>query len=490
MVAGTAAGRPASHQLILAGLGPGDYARLPLPHRQALEDPAVQVVARTAHHPAARELAEIRPVVFCDDLYTAQTFDDVYAAIVDRVMAAAEHGPTVYAVPGSPMVGEFAVRMLLERRPLAMVLPAESFLDAILSRVGYDPLSRGLRLLNGHELPSPLVLDCPTVIGHLDRPEILAEVAATVARILPEGAVITVCRNLGSAGEQLLAVAADRVPAEMAGLRTSLFVDAQPAGLFGLVGVGRRLRRECPWDRAQTHSSLVGHLLEEVYELIEAISGLPRGEEVDYVAYDAVEEELGDVLLQILFHAAIAAERGAFDLDDVATRLTAKLMRRHPHVFGDVEVADAAEVAANWEAIKQAEKGGGSDPGEIPPGLPALERAERVQRRASRVGLDWETAAPVLGVLRGEIDELERDLAAGADPAPELGDVLFTAVNLARKLGLGAEETLRRAVSRFEQRLRLVEEAGSLEGLTAPELEARWEGAKRSAAGDGPGSEI
>ncbi len=183
--------------------------------------------------------------------------------------------------------------------------------------------------------------------------------------------------------EQLLAVAADRVPAEMAGLRTSLFVDAQPAGLFGLVGVGRRLRRECPWDRAQTHSSLVGHLLEEVYELIEAISGLPRGEEVDYVAYDAVEEELGDVLLQILFHAAIAAERGAFDLDDVATRLTAKLIRRHPHVFGDVEVADAAEVAANWEAIKQAEKGGGSDPGEIPPGLPALERAKRAYRALS-----------------------------------------------------------------------------------------------------------
>lgn len=485
MDAGTAAGSPASHRLILAGLGPGDYARLPVPHRHLFEDPDYRVVVRTLRHPAAERLAELRAVTACDDLYeSGENFEAVYAAIVERVTDVVALRPTIYAVPGSPLTGEFAVRLLLERFSHAEVLPAESFVDAILRLAGYDPFQRGLRILNGHELPTPLVLDCPTIIGHLDRPEILAEVAANVARVLPEGAGVTVYRNVGSEDEQTVAVAVDEVPAELAGLRTSLFIDTEPAGLFGLVGVGRRLRAECPWDRAQTHSSLVTHLIEEAYELIEAIADLPAADEpVDYVAYDGVEEELGDVLLQVLFHAAIASESGAFDIDDVATRLREKLVRRHPHVFGDVEVADASEVATNWDRIKREEKGGGDSGGlldGVPAGMPALDRAEKVQRRAAKVGLDWEAPTPVLGALRAELDELEQALAEGGDIAHELGDVFFTAVNLARKLELGPEETLRRAVARFETRVRKMEEGGDLAGLSPAELDTRWEAAKRT----------
>jgi tetrapyrrole methylase family protein / MazG family protein len=485
--AGAAAGSAASHQLILAGLGPGDYSRLPAPHREILEDPDNRVLVRTLQHPAAEQLAERRPVTTCDDLYEgSETFEEVYAAIVERVAESLSRGPTVYAVPGSPLTGEFAVRLLLERFPGAEVLPAESFVDAILRAVGYDPFQRGLRILNGHELPSPLVLDCPTVIGHLDRPEILAEAAATVSRVLPEGALVTVVRDVGCTDEQIVAVEVDEVPAELAGLRTSLFIDTEPAGLFGLVGVGRRLRAECPWDRAQTHSSLVTHLMEESYELIEAIAGLPgEGESVDYVAYDGVEEELGDVLLQVLFHAAIAAENGAFDIDDVATRLQEKLVRRHPHVFGDVEVADASEVATNWDRIKAEEKGGavGGLIDGIPAGLPALERADKVQRRAAKVGLDWEGPEPVLGALRAEIEELAEAMEDSGDIAHELGDVLFTVVNLARKFELGPEETLRRAVARFESRVRAMEADGDLAGLSSAELDARWQAAKRADRG-------
>src|SRR5690606_25213384 len=392
---------------------------------------------------------------------------------------------TIYAVPGSPMVGEFAVRKLLARHPDAEVVPAESFVDAVLAAVGYDPFDRGLRIINGHELPHPLALDAPTIIGHLDSPEVLADVSASLSRVLPEGAEVTVLANLGADDEQVVTVPVDAVPADLAGFRTSMFVDTDPAGLVGLVGVSRRLRAECPWDRSQTHHSLLRHLLEETYELAEAVSRLPDDDaEVDYVAYDAVEDELGDVLLQVLFHAAIASESGAFDIDDVATRLREKLVLRHPHVFGDVEVADASEVATNWDRIKREEKGGGDSGGlldGVPAGMPALDRAEKVQRRAAKVvGLDWEAPTPVLGALRAELDELEQALAEGGDIAHELGDVFFTAVNLARKLELGPEETLRRAVARFETRVRKMEEGGDPAGLSPAELDTRWEAAKRT----------
>lgn len=459
------------------GLGPGTLARVPAYQRRLLEDPARTVVLRTGSHPAAEELTELRPVVTCDDLYeSCERFADVYSAIVERVLSQPE--PVIYAVPGSPWVGEFAVRELIDRAPHAEVLPAESFVDAILATVGYDPFDRGLRIVNGHELPSPLALDAPTIIGHLDRPEILADVAAAVSRVLPEGAEVTVCADVGGPEEQVVRVPVDQVPPELAGLRTSLFLDTPAAGLIGVVAVSRRLRAECPWDREQTHRSLVRHLIEEAYELIEAISTLPE-DGIDYVAYDGVEEELGDVLLQVLFHAAIAEERGVFDIDDVATRLHSKLVRRHPHVFGSVDVADADEVAANWERIKQRERGEGPDSllDGVPASMPALERAEALQRRAARVGFDWDDPADVVATLRREVDELEKALDGG-DPIHEIGDVLFSGVNLTRFLGLSGEEALRRASARFERRFRAMEADGPLDGLSLEELDARWEAAK------------
>lgn len=472
----------AAGQLTISGLGPGHLRRLPAAHRTLLEDCSRTLVVRTLQHPAASELADVRPVVACDDLYAEfERFDDVYDAIVARVLSHLARGPTIYAVPGSPLVGEFAVRRLLAAAPEAEILPAESFVDAILRRVDYDPLSRGLRIINGHDLPHPLALDAPTIVAHLDRPEMLADVASTLSRVLPEGAEVTVCANLGGDDETVLTVPVDRVPADLAGFRTSLFIDTHPAGLFGLVAVSSRLRVECPWDRRQTHQTLVRHLLEEAYELIEAISALPdEGGEVDYVAYDGVEEELGDVLLQVLFHAAIASEHGAFGIDDIATRLQAKLVRRHPHVFGTVEVADADEVVTNWERIKAEERGEArrSIIDGIPGGLPAMERAEAVQRRAAQVGFDWEEAGDIVDVLAAEVVELAAAMRGDGDPGHELGDVLFTAVNLLRRLDLTGEQALRRAVNRFERRFRAMEATGPLEGLRLDELEPRWQAAK------------
>ena len=486
---GASASGRAPERLIVAGLGPGDLARLPAAHRDVLEDPARTVVVRTLHHPAAEQLARLRPVESCDDLYQEiDSFAGVYDAIADRVMTRTADGPVVYAVPGSPLIGEFAVRSILERSPDTVLLPAESFVDAVLRVVGCDPLRRGLRIVDGHNLPDPWALDAPTVVGHLDTPLVVADVLSALSRVTPEGAPVTVCVDLGSAGERVETFPVDDVPADLAGFRTSLFVDVEPAGLLGAVEVGRRLRQECPWDRKQTHDSLVRHLLEETAELVEALAALPgEDEEVDWVAYAGVEDELGDVLLQVLFHATIAQERGAFSIDDVGSRLREKLVRRHPHVFGDVDVAGADEVAANWERIKAEERGSlrhGSLMDGSPAGMASLERAARLQERAATVGFDWPDVAGIVGALAGEVDELRAALEGEGDVAHEIGDVLFSAVNLARRMGLSPDLVMRRATARFDSRFRAMEAMGSLEDVDLGQMEERWQDAKRGS--DGP----
>jgi tetrapyrrole methylase family protein/MazG family protein len=432
--------------ILITGLGPGDLARIPGPVLDILLDPARTLIVRTVNHPAAVQLAERREVIFCDDLYeTFVTFESVYSAIADRVLAAANHGPVVYAVPGGPAVGEFAVRQIVDRGSDVEVLHAETFVDAILAEVGYDPFDGGLQILNGHDLPFPLVVDKPTIVGHLDRPEVLADVAANISRVLPEDSEIHLFAGLGSIDAVTWTGPIDEVDPALAGFRTSLWIDTPAGGLAGAIRVMERLRRECPWDREQTHASLTKHLVEEAYELIEAVTGLEDG---DMVGIARVEEEVGDVLLQVLFQAAIGAESGGFDIDDVAEVLRQKLVRRHPHVFGDVEVADASEVKTNWDRIKHEEKGGGTRSAldGVPTGMPALHRAAKVQNRVSKSGSDL--------VARG-LDQIARELSAledGSDVDREdiVGQALFAIVDYTRRTGIDPEIALRRAIDRFE----------------------------------------
>jgi tetrapyrrole methylase family protein/MazG family protein len=466
--------------ITITGLGPGDFDRIPAATKLVLLDPDATVVVRTLEHPAAKELAGMREVVSCDDLYESQdSFEAVYQAITDRVVAAAKIGTVVYAVPGSPMIGEFAVRNLLVSGADVEVIPAESFIDAVLAEVGYDPLDRGLQILNGHDLPDPLVLDKPTIVGQLDRPEVMADVAARIARVLPEEAVVTVLAGAGSSDHVKVQATASNVDPMLAGYRTSMFIDAEPGGLIGAVRTMSILREECPWDREQTHQSLVKYLVEETYELIDAVSRL-GGDEPDWVAYAQVEDELGDVLLSVLFHAAIARQAGAFDIDDVAEVMRQKLVRRHPHVFADVDVDSADDVKRNWDQIKDEERGASRDSlmDGVPPGMPALQRASKVQNRAAKAGFDWDRAAEVVPKIREELDELEAVLEDPVAAESELGDVLFSVINLARHLGVDGEVALRGAIDRFEARFRHMEGSGPLDGLSLDELNRRWEQAK------------
>ncbi len=474
-----AAGDSAGCMITITGLGPGDLDRVPRPVLALLLE-AQTVIVRTIHHPAASQLAERRKVVACDDLYEdRETFEAVYSGIADRVSGAGEEGSVVYAVPGSPMVGEFAVKAILDRHPDAEVIPAESFVDAVLAEMSYDPLDRGLQILNGHDLPDPLVLDKPTIIGHLDRPEILADVASVVSSVLPEEAAVTVLSGLGAADAVVESVPADVVDPKRAGFRTSLFIDAEPGGLVGAVRVMRLLREECPWDRSQTHLSLVKNLVEESYELIDAIERLD-GED-DWVGFAEVEDELGDVLLQVLFHEAIGRQGGYLDIDSVSEVMRQKLVRRHPHVFSDVVADTPEEVKANWDRIKAREQGGSSAStlDGVPEGMPALHRSAKIQNRAAKVGFDWDEASQVLPKIQEELGELEAEIQSNGDVEGELGDLVFSIVNLARHLGVDVELALRSSTRRFEERFRIMEAEGPLEGLGIEELDRRWDQAKR-----------
>ena len=265
-----------------------------------------------------------------------------------------------------------------------------------------------------------------------------------------------------------------------------MFIPAISSGLLGLIAINRVLRRKCPWDRKQTHHTLLTHLIEEAYETADAIGALSHAapdDDPDFGVYAEVEEELGDLLLQVIFHATLASEAGAFDIDEVAESIRRKLVDRHPHVFGDVEASDADEVLANWEQIKKAEKNRESLMDDIPVGMPGVARAMKVQKRARSVGFDWDEPAKVVAALREELVELED---AAGDPeavADELGDVMFTTVNLARHLGVDPEVALRSTVDKFVRRFRAMEQSftdqsSDVSDASAAELEQAWETAK------------
>lgn len=306
----------------------------------------------------------------------------------------------------------------------------------------------------------------------------------------------TVVSRPGSSHQATRAVTlAELEPAAEMPPPVSVFVAALPAeqraDVDGLRAIMARLRGEdgCPWDREQDHRTLRRCLLEEAHEAIAAI---------DRADWQELASELGDILLQIIFHAHLAAERGEFDFNDVARRLRDKLVSRHPHVFGDAVVDDAAAVLRRWDELKRDEAGSDESEGllsGVAPTLPALDRAQKVQRRAAHYGFDWTEAEGPLAKLLEEIEELKRELATETPGSPrlehELGDILFAVVNVSRFAGVDAEQALRAAADRFADRFAKMRELAAergktLEGMKLAEMDALWERAKAARGSGSP----
>ena len=430
--------------VVIVGLGPGGDDLVTSGTLAAIAA-APAVFARTERHPAASVLTG---ATFFDDVYdAADTMDEVYSTIVDRLVdAATATDRVVYAVPGSPLVAERTVQLLLgDPRIATEVVPALSFLDLAWTRLGIDPIATGVRVVDGHRFTVDAAGQRgPLLVAQCDSALVLSDVKLSIEEWPSEP--VTVIQRLGLPDERIFEVEwADLDRGVEADHLTSIYIPTleQPvaAELVQFDELVHALRTGCPWDREQTHESLKRYLLEECYELLEAIDGLAADTDE---SIDALEEELGDVLFQVFFHATIAAESGWFTLADVARTVHDKLRDRHPHVFGSATFESAEALAANWEAQKKTEKSRDSVMDGIPPELPALLYALKVQKKAASSDYREPVAASVAASVAA--------LDAGTLDAPALGELLFGVVQIARTAGLDPEDELRQASSRFVER--------------------------------------
>jgi len=495
--------------VVAVGLGPAGPELLTAAARAAIEEIPRRYL-RTARHPSA---VAVPDATSFDDLYDrAETFPEVYGAIVDALAAAAaEHGRVLYAVPGSPRVAEATVAALQEDPRVELeVVPGLSFLDLVWDRLGVDPVTAGARLVDGGAFAVDAAGERgPLVVGQCWSRQVLSDIKLAVTDEAPESAVIL--HHLGLPDEVVRSVAWEDIDRSVeADHLTTLWVPrlAAPVGveMLRLAELVRALRQRCPWDRAQTHQSLTRHLLEESYEVLEAIEALERPDgSTDPDAFSHLEEELGDLLFQVYFHATLASEEGHFDLSDVARGIHDKLVVRHPHVFGDVKVDTPDQVMSNWERIKRDEKGRSSLMDGIPAHLPALHYANKVQRKAASVGFDWPSVDGPLAKVAEEADEVRAEITAGGDAAGpaatasarlthEVGDLLFAVVNVARHVGVDPEAALRASTSVFRSRFaeveRLAAERGiDVHGAGIEVLDGLWDEAKEAEGAVAPREE-
>lgn len=480
-------------ELIVVGLGAGRKGLMTEETKKLLTEEAC-VRLRTAKHPTVEELKE-EGYTFqsFDHVYEEKdTFDEVYDTITESCLALAEEtGRLIYAVPGSPLVAERTVQMLRERsnkRGVKLtILPAMSFLEVLYVRLGVDPIN-GLTILDGDDI-GKLAPDntVALVITQVYDRAVASEVKLALMEQYDDEQTIVFVRNLGLDDEEIREIPLyelDRQP--NIDHLTSVYVPGkelreQTFDMQPLTDVMATLRSPggCPWDIEQTHESLRRYLIEEVYEVIEAI----ENEDAPLLC-----EELGDLLLQIVFHARVAEECGEFSMQDVIDGVTEKMIRRHPHVFGDITVNDAGEVLVNWDAIKAQEKAGkrtGTLDG-VSPGLPALMAAFKLQKKASKVGFDWDEAKEVWEKVREELGELAEASAEGDKTAieEEFGDVLFSLVNLSRFLHVEPETSLTAANHKFRRRFNFIEEKMEEQGknwqdMTLDSMNELWDLAKQ-----------
>ncbi len=500
-----------SPQLVVLGLGPAGLSLLSAEARAYLTG-QFPLVVRTERHPAVAELrAAGIPLLTLDSVYgEAPDFTRLYprlaAVVLEQVRRNAASGspqPLVYAVPGHPLLGEESVRLLLsaaraEALP-SRVIPALSFVDVIapaLAAAGEVADFSQWQVVDG-AIIQRVTWDTaqPTLIFQIDDAMAASRAKLALLEDYPEEFEVCLVRHAGNpeleAVTRLPLREVDRPAAGRYDHLTSLYVPGLPPerkrpGFPEFVELIATLRgpEGCPWDREQTYQSLKRFTLEEAYEVLEAIDSEDPAKLCD---------ELGDLLLQVLMYAQLGREEGFFDIRDVIANTVEKLVRRHPHVFGDATAEDPEAVNRNWEAIKRQERPERTSVLDgVPRELPALMKALDVSKRAVKAGFEWPDLQGVLAKLDEEVAELKAELSERHPERlqAELGDLLFTVVNVARWLKIDPEEALRQMVDRFSGRFREVERLAEAQGRPLPELgiqelDRLWEQAKATLAGKG-----
>ncbi|WP_019640018.1 nucleoside triphosphate pyrophosphohydrolase [Paenibacillus fonticola] len=493
-----------SAAITVVGLGSGDPDQLTLGIMKRLKTAAPRYV-RTKDHPVVSWLEAEEGVRFesFDEVYEQQEdFPSVYEEIVARLLAHALAGPDgqeiLYAVPGHPMVAEATVQILRRRCPeegiALQVYGGESFLDEAFVRLGFDPIE-GFQLLDASDVAAAMVDPrVHTLIGQVYDAFTASEVKLSLMEMYPDDYEVIIGHALGVKGQESIVrvplFELDRV-AGYGNLSLIYIPASQDEGLRNrsfqrLHEIVAILRSPdgCPWDREQTHQSIRKNLIEETYEVLETI---------DEDDPDHMQEELGDLLLQVMLHSQMEEETGTFTAYDVIQSLNEKLIYRHPHVFGELGAKDAEAALNNWEAMKAEEKRRkGIQPEEqsalsgVPRDLPALMKAYKLQKKAAKAGFDWEDISGVWAKIEEELAELKESVEKGQDAkeqALELGDVLFSVVNAARFIGADPEEalslTIRKFIRRFEYVEKRLKESGkTLATSSLSEMDVYWDEAK------------
>jgi tetrapyrrole methylase family protein/MazG family protein len=508
----------AQGEIVVLGLGPGRWDDLTVEARDLLMS-APSLLFRTLRHPTVDALRERRPDLALDSfdpLYnSAESFAALYPAMVGELLnRATGPAPIVYAVPGHPLLGEESVRLLRAEAPTrsitVRVVAGLSYLEPVCAALGLDPLERDLQLLDATRLAdvSPaammgaLLPTRPALIAQVYNRRLASGVKLALGEIFPDDWEVALVRWAGMPEEKVerLALAELDRGAETDHLTTLYVAPLAPLAAArvpeGLRYVVERLRAPdgCPWDREQTHQSLRPFVLEEAYEVAEILDEWDGSAEMA----EKLAEELGDLLLQVYLQAQVAHDEDLFHIGDVFEGITEKLIRRHPHVFGEVEARDAAQVLRNWETLKRAER---ASRGEevatesvlrgIPRSAPALYQAFELSKKAAKAGFEWPANEGAVEKVAEEARELVTAVASGdRDGAQEeFGDVLFTLVVVGRRLGLEPERALHDANQRFRRRFTLMEERASREEralgtLSIEEWLAWWADAKSALAGE------
>ena len=480
-----------SPNLTIIGLGPGDPDLLT---RRAWEviTSSEEIYLRTKEHPTVKGFPPDLKVHSFDKYYQEEdNFEIIYKRITAEIINLSQRGKgVVYAVPGDPFVAETTPLMILKKaRELDLVvevIPGVSFLEPSFSAMESDPLPQitildALEFQEAHYPPFPP--DTPVLIAQVYSQEVASNLKLTLMAVYPDDHPVYLIHDAGTNKElveTLPLFELDR--SRRIKNRSSVYLPPleQGSSLESFQEIIAHLRAPdgCPWDREQDHQSLRPNLLEEVFEVLEAI---------DADDPEAMQEEFGDLLLQIVLHAQIANEYGEFSMSDVIRGIYQKIVQRHPHVFEDLSIDQTGEVMRNWEKIKAEERKINGDEAKglldgIPATLPALTQSQTYQKRAARVGFDWEDIQGALNKIPEEIEEIK---AAGetTQRSAEVGDLLFSVVNIARWLDIDAESALRRANRRFKKRFSFIEKEARASGrelseMELDELDSLWEQSK------------
>lgn len=477
----------------IVGLGPGSIDALTIGTLNLLKNND-NIFFRTEIHPNVKELKEngVKYKSY-DFLYEkSDAFDYVYSEIAnDLVKQHDDYGDIVYAVPGHPLVAEKSVNLLLklckEKKIDFEILPAVSFIDAMIESLQIDPIG-GLKIIDAFDINNQ-ILDkrVDTIITQVYDKFIASEVKLSLCEYYKDDTEIYFVRAAGVKGYESIRKISlyelDRQ--EDIDYLTSVYIPKDlnnTRDFYDLLNIMERLRGEdgCPWDREQTHESIKRCLIEECYEVLDAI---------DNKDIDGIIEELGDVLLQVVFHSQIGKDEGYFNVNDVIEGISNKLTIRHPHVFGETKVKDSNDVLVNWENIKKIEKSINSYTEGlklVPKNLPALIRAEKVQKKAAKVGFDWDDVSYAFDKIIEEYEEVKKVYKSQnkAKIQEEIGDLIFTLVNVARFLDIDPEFALNYTIEKFISRFEHIEQSAlkagkKLEEMDLEEMDRLWEEAKK-----------